>query len=114
MDINNTLEKINESININSGLEKTGSFLNRIDWKKPLNWLGKGASKISGNVINKSSEKGLDLGVLSFKLLTLVLIFGFIYFAMKIGKKPIKIILIILLILLAISVLSSIFFSGRL
>lgn len=107
--VNNTLEKISDSIDINKSLEKTGSFLNRINFNEHLSDVGNGISGISGWTVKKISSAGLKMSGLSVKLITLIILFGLLYLAMHYGKKPVKYILIALIIFFMVSVIASIF-----
>lgn len=107
--LNQTLEKISDNIDINKSIEHTADALNKFDWKKPFTWLGQKATLITGNIVDNTSEKGFDLGSLSFKLLVLIILFGVFYLVLHFGKKPVKWILIILISLFIISVLASFF-----
>lgn len=109
MGLNSTIEKINESIEPEEIIDKTGTWLNNFDWKKPLDWIGEKVTHITGNIVSKSSENGFELGVFSFKIVILLLFCLVLYFETKIQKKVLKVILIILSVLLIASITISFF-----
>lgn len=107
----NITDTIAGQIDVNKTLETTGGFFDNLSFTNIFSWLGERATSVSGFVVKKTSEVGLNISGLSLKLLTLVVLCGMLYLFLKIGKRPVKITLSILTILLIISVVVSIFFS---
>ena len=108
--LNQTLETINNSVDINKTIESSGGWLNNIDWKNILGWFGNQANRISGLAIDKGSQiVGKDLGVISLKILTILILVGVFYLSLSISKKTVKYILIFLIVIFIVSVAVSIF-----
>lgn len=106
------LETINNSVDVNNTLQQTGEALNKFDWKVPFTWIGVKADALAGWVVQSSSNLGVNLGKISFKLLVLIILVGALLLSMHIGKKPVKIVFIVLIVLFIISVITSFFIVG--
>lgn len=108
MGVNETLEGIAESIDVDSSLEKTGGFLDKFDFGNLMSKVGSGTSKATGFVVQKSLKMGLKLSGLSIKLITLLILVGLLYAVMHYGKKPVKYVFMALIVFLVASVIASI------